>query len=278
MIQRRDFLKFSLLSVCAPVLLGVHRAAGAVGSRVWNSVPLPPGEQISVGYWQGNKHLTFLDATPAGVETLSFSIEDVHLGKVAKDLPLSAHLISAEKLTVGDPQLIERGVKLTIHGMVGVDDEWQEDGLRALHLLVKFKRGDAASAWQAWSLERSPVLNVSSAVTAVIPVDQNGLELVAEMVSGRDGQAETNTQVPIVLTVADEPFKPKLRRGIYFIAVNELPGQPLPSWGRCRVVAARVQNEKSEGLTLTLGSRGPAFAKILNSKYLVFSIDYVDDA
>ena len=278
MIERRDFLKCSLLSVCTPAFTGLNRTAAAMTYRFSNSKELATADRVPVGYWYGSDHLQLLDAAPADSETVNLSIGEVHLGNLAKELSPSVRLISAEKLGAGDQRLIEQGVKLTIHGMIGHGNRCTATGLRMFDLLVKYKGQDTASAWRAWSSELAPVPNVSPAVTAVVPADQDGLELVAEMVCGEDGQTTTITQLPIILTVADEPFKPKLQRGVYFVPVMAPSAQAAPSWRQCRLSPDPMRKNHPEELALAFESAEPPFATAASRMYLIFSIDYANKA
>jgi hypothetical protein len=278
MIERRDFLKCSLLSVCTPAFTGLSRTASAIDSGFSNNRELADDYRVSVGYWYGSDHLQLLDAAPADTDTVNLSIGEVQLGNLAKDLSPSVRLISAEKLGAGDRRLIEQGVKLTIHGMIGHGNSCTATGLRMFDLLVKYKGQEVDSAWRAWSTELAPMPNVSPAVTAVVPVNQDGLELIAEMVCEDDSQTTTSTRVPIILSVTEEPFKPKLRRGVYFLPVMAPPAQAAPSWRQCRLSAEPFEEDKPEALRLALEFAEPPVATGASRKHLVFSVDYAGDA
>ncbi|MFQ5935562.1 MAG: hypothetical protein ACE5LB_04035 [Acidiferrobacterales bacterium] len=281
MIRRRQFLKLSMLSVCTPAFLGLNATVKAAALATARRDHLWPGAELAVGYWEGSERLTFLDPNLEEGEALSLAIEDVHVGNVEMDGRISPYVIAADELRVGDPLLIKHGVRLTIHGLIGADREWSADAPRALNLFVTMNTLAEPYRWHAWGIQRSPVLNAGSALSAVVPIQPDGLELVVELVSGSHldpgsgRQADTRKEVPIHLAIDHDPYRLKLRRGVYFIGVSEQAKQSPLSWDRCRLTAAANEDQCVNKVTLGVEPQWSFVARTYH-KYLVFSVDYAD--
>jgi hypothetical protein len=241
---RRDFLVLGSTGIMAPAFLGWSPL-----SRTSASEADPAVARLSVGYWRGS------DAHPDLSDTLSLAAGDETLW--GSD-PLRPDVLPAEELPRGDDELLRAGVRVTIHGMVGNQGTWLGPDLEALSVTLHFRPVDGGETrtlpFSAWHYQRSPVPMRSASVSNVVPLDREwGLRLSVDRNDGENGplgrtldalllsSAAEATPGPaseeVRFTVGREPGRPRLRRGVYFLA-SMGRSQAGPAWGRYQFRAA----------------------------------------
>ncbi len=125
-------------------------------------------------------------------------------------------VVAAGRLAAGDGRLAGRGVRVTIHGLLGDTERLPSLGVRSAELKVGFP----TTEFRAWSYQLLPVAQFGSPNAFTVPVDQ-GLALALEVetpcsVSAPAGRRHERFET--VLSIAREPGVPKLRAGRYLIA------------------------------------------------------------
>ncbi len=134
-------------------------------------------------------------------------------GDLDGELP-AASAIAATRLAAGEPQLANRGARLTVHGLTGGAGALARLGIRSAELKVGFLvagTGAPEVEFLAWSHQLLPVLNAGTANSFAVPVER-GLKLVLEVETFGNERFET------LLVTGREPGAPKLRAGLYLIA------------------------------------------------------------
>ncbi|PLY01013.1 MAG: hypothetical protein C0623_06375 [Desulfuromonas sp.] len=262
-LERRDFLKLTLATAAVPVLLGAGSNAWALVNR-----QMVVGDKLmSLGYWPGSEKLPLLQPESPSAATLTLATDGLTLGEITRTANLSDRLVDASRLPAGDAALLKRGCRLTVHGMTGLDGTPSAADMQSVALQVHSKVAgvDEKIPWQIWSYQGGPAQNVSSAVTANVPLVSHSLDLTLTL---GDDKPQT---VPLLVTVGRDFGQPKLRRGFYLLAVQGRPGQQLPNWRFSRMNVSTEREEHAERLDYAMQSIPSG-----QPKYLVFSIDYAD--
>ncbi len=118
-------------------------------------------------------------------------------------------VVAAGRLAAGDGRLAGRGVRVTIHGLLGDTERLPSLGVRSAELKVGFP----TTEFRAWSYQLLPVAQFGSPISFVAPVEA-GLALALEV----EGETLGSERFETVLSIAREPGVPKLRAGRYLIA------------------------------------------------------------
>lgn len=251
-LGRRDFL---VLSSAAAVGL----AATNVQSEVLNlgAAPMP---MLSVGYWNG-------------------SLDEL---KAESEGPSRRRVVDASKLVAADGSLSDGLARITVHGFwrPGNQATPLSFAMRAYYPALDAATGERASAI-AWSWTHNA--RVSNTGRFVAPVGET-LDVAFErggntesaaprrikQFLGLAAQATRRTE-PVTMTSRTFAQGPKLRRGVYFVALAETDRDRVPSWGSIAVQPGpSAIDAKSNGplRISTLGGFEPA-----RFSYVVLSVD-----
>ena len=120
-------------------------------------------------------------------------------------------VVAARRLPAGEARLARRGVRVTVHGLVGDLDRWPSLGIRTAELKVGFPVREDRIEFLAWSHQLLPVENAGTANVFTVPVDR-GLALALEL------ETLGTERYEAVLETGSESDVPKLRAGRYLIA------------------------------------------------------------
>jgi hypothetical protein len=222
---RRDFIRLGGLGVVLGSMAS-GRSARARGARPEAGVP----RTIAAGYWLGSEERTDPGSwSLAGDETT---------------------LVSALAIPP-DPEL-EGGAAVTVHGLVEAAPAWHSPALQSLSLTARYALPDLPDSddgidFQAWSYARGPVTNDGSPIRFEIPTGPGvDLRLTLEREAERPGLGRRALDAALTgvgidasplparahlrLTSDRTPGTPKLRRGVYVIAVGDRPAWARFAW------------------------------------------------
>jgi hypothetical protein len=271
--KRRDFLVLGSAGLLAPLAVGANPLAP---SPEWVA---PAGEgsrtesrAASVGYWAASPGLVDLE-------------QDAALASV--DEALTTRVVPADRLRA-DSGLIRAGTRLRLQGLVEPPEALLRPRLERLSAKVEFRvpiQGRIATLKvHAWS--RGP-LDETSSVGLNVPVDRaGGLKISFDCRDGHLGlsgrlvrQALTGTAPPadrahaseVWFTTGAEAGKPKLRRGVYFVAIPGHDRGPAPAWQRYEFRAT----PKEDG-PRRLVERTPLGFQPVDFHYMIVSVDRAD--
>ncbi len=146
-------------------------------------------------------------------------------------------VVSAEVLPYGDSAFLDTGVKLTIDTCFG--EEFLPPSITSVSIDVHFNGvagvpQDKPLLFHAWRHDRGDVPNSATGTSFLVPVARRAglrFSLKAHHFAGKH-------QETLVEFTLDSAFrKPKLLRGIYFVAFADPRTGCLPEWGRhvCRM-------------------------------------------
>ena len=224
-IGRRDFLRLGSAGLLTSMFLEAGLFARTPDGRSSWLTDLHAAQPFSIGYWDVN---------------------GTH----------DAGLIDAAALPAGDSLLVRDGVRIRIHGIFPQNDPEIYAELGPLALEVDYRPFQPVR-YRAWSLENSGVWNVSAPSSFIVPIDEAiGLQLslnfgeAARFVPHPESNrpAEMNSdQNHIRFTLGREAGRPKLRSGIYVIALRGAQGRSLPVWRRYQWRATDPDFPQSQG-------------------------------
>jgi hypothetical protein len=203
--------------VLAPWVALPARAATLAG------LGLTADEPVSVGYLDGSEHLEAIDFLP-----WEYDPEDWRW-----------RIVPAASLPSGDPFLAVDGVRITVHGLYPRPPRVEDLPLFAgLSVLVDSDDplAERPLVFYPWTLERRQALSVAQRLSFVLPVHRDeGLAFALEVreavrlgpppSGGGARRVTAGTAIPGrallrggAFTVGAEAFRPRLVRGIYFLA------------------------------------------------------------
>lgn len=282
LISRRQFLVLGSagLSGAAAFAAALSRPGGSVAeAALGGGGPL----SLSVGYWVPSEHLPTFEglALAAGRSSLRAGIPAV-----------GGDVVPAESLPAGDAGLARTGVWLTIHGLVRAERPVPRPALHALSVHVHrdvLDRGGRSTTipYSAWRFGGPTGPRVSPAVRVRVPLDsRSGLRLSIERsdasLAGRGrlcaalvrGSAAAAPEPggpscgALHFTIRPEPRRPRLRRGVYFLAVLD-GGHAPPVWSQYEFRAIGSPDTGARSLVRT----GAAGAEPMPFDYLVMTVD-----
>ena len=244
-IGRRDFLA---IGPAFAISSGVICSAGAASARPLDWIGAKTGADgpsVSIGYWRGSDTLGDLASLRHACGRSSIDGLDVSADGRACDEFVSADVIGAEDLGQGDRSFARDGAEVSIHGMFkagGVGNRVPPP----LSIDAYFEPHHSAP-FHAWRYDATG--SPSSNTTFFAPVTADtGLTLgftIGDCVEDASlGPARSPAQVLTQFTLGHAPGKPKLRRGVYFIAWRDEKAPSLPSWKWYHILADRPEDQE----------------------------------
>lgn len=187
-------------------------------------------------------------------------------------------VMPAERLTLADAGIAERGARVTVHGFfraAAYRNHALELGLRTYYPAIDPATGAKAPVitW-AWRGESHRVSS-SNRTAFTVPVDDAlhlGVERridtprqnsIIHRLAGLDAPRSDSRAELAELVAHSGVSGMKLRRGTYFLAVRESDADAAPSWS-----SLRVTRDSASALRTTMGGDAPF-------SYLVLSIEAV---
>jgi hypothetical protein len=278
-VSRRGFLVVGSAGLLGSVAL----AAGPVVTRRPEDT-YEPGRGIDaaplpIGYWRGSGQLSDLGAPIPIVGARGLRATPDIANRFAPDV------VAAERLPAGDPRFAGASARLTIHGLYRAERSLFRPQLESLSADLQYDvtidGRQRTLSCATWSYERTP-RNVGSPITQLVPVD-TGLRLsigkrdgslgpigrvYETLLFGREaspGRSATSTALAD-LTLGAARGRPKLRRGVYFIAAPPRRVSSRPDWRRYR-----FETWSEEGRCLV--EQGPDGPVPADFDYLVVSVE-----
>jgi hypothetical protein len=169
---------------------------------------------MSIGYVQGSGELKSFRRLPW---------EDLSAQQLAEDAePPRFEVASAKDLPLGDQNLANSVVKLTVHGLYPAARVLKREALDAIDLEVFFPSPDPAFPqplpFHAWSYRRLPGPNVGHRLSFNVPLGLDG-GLAISLVVAAIG-APQRQRYDANFTVDWAQGRPKLQRGIYLLGLG----------------------------------------------------------
>jgi len=234
-LRRRDFIGLSGL--------GMTLVPGRAFGNHPSALPGPSNEarvartRSEVGYWLGSEGACDIPQRES----------------VGPELPFTPDVVSAHHVEP-DPEL-ECGAAVTIHGLVQGEAGWQSPELEGLAVTVRYPSVDPSVCepvdFQAWGFVSSPVVSRGSPIRFTVPRSpREDVTLRLERRCGAVGMTRRlldrtllgrSTASPAGPVSSEACFSslpgwrtPKLRRGIYLIAVGDRPEWSRIAWDEYR--------------------------------------------
>ncbi|MGH9361298.1 MAG: hypothetical protein ACRD2T_05225 [Thermoanaerobaculia bacterium] len=207
-LRRRDFVAYGSLALLSPWVAGVARAEEALFEGA-------SALRASLGYIAEAERLGDLRKLPRPFRNPAAARLSWGAGTV----------VPAHHLPLGDPELIGRPLRLTIHGLypgAAVRGDARGKLPLAVDLDVLFPAPEPAVSeapvpFYAWSFRRRPGWNPSPPISFVFPVDWYVYPELALRVVPAGGGAPVVMHVRF--TLDDESGLPRLRRGVYLVGL-----------------------------------------------------------
>jgi len=226
-LARREFLVLSAAGVLTPWVTRFANAAAPPVSAGLPQVVAPP-VPMSIGYVQGSGDLKSLRRLPW---------ESLSAQQLAGDAEAPRfEVTSAKDLPLGDQNLANGVVKMTVYGLYPATRPLKRESLDAIDLEVIFPSPDPAFPkplpFHAWSYRRLPAPNVGHRLSFNVPLGLDG-SLAISLVVGTLG-APQRERYDANFTVDWADGRPKLQRGIYLLGLEPNAwnsGQTLPGPG-----------------------------------------------
>lgn len=225
-LHRRQFLVLGAAGLATPLLT---QALGAQESLAAAAAPSP----MSIGYVEGTD-LAASFAKGRWRKSVAAAKAEAYPGRV----------VPARSLLVGDQSLVNRWVRIEVHGIY--PRVAAQANLESADLDVLFPspdpRSESPAPFFAWSYRKRPAASPSPPVSFVVPVGVDGrLDLRLTVTSTGAKLAERAARGSVVsrrsynasFTVDPSDDRPKLQRGLYllgFTPVWETP-RDLPQSG-----------------------------------------------
>lgn len=209
LLRRRDFLAFGSVGVASLYLGDFAWAQGASAAR---------GLALPVAYLNGSETIRSLKYLPRSVRHPATERDSKAGGEALRFMP-------ADRVPLGDTNLIGRPLRLRIHGLyppAAVAPRRLRELPLAIDLDVLFPSPDPAfpqpARYQAWSFRRQGGWNASPPVSFVFPLDWSVYpEIEMKVVPATGGAPVTMTSR---FTIDDEAGMPRLRRGLYMLGLR----------------------------------------------------------
>ncbi len=267
-MTRRDFLIGGPASLLGAAAVGSDVLSG--GARDAEAVPRLLAGPVSVGYWIGGAQVP--DVGRPGLVMRGRQLR-TRLEAEGSALRFHPDVIAADLLPAGDPAFLREPVQLAIHGIAEAEPSWFGPALERLSTQVHFEVFDGGARrtlrYSAWHYDRRPVRNVSGGVRLAVPVDSTATVRLSlqrrDAGPGLLGGAPVIREGEVGLSAGREPGQPKLRRGVYFIAVLHA-SRPRPAWEQLQF---REAGAGARGLV----RRGLFGLEPADFDYLVVSVD-----
>jgi len=177
----------------------------------------------------------------------------------------------ASRLRWGGRNLIDNGVRVTVHGL---GSGHPDPTIAAFSLFAHFPTPQAGVSvpFHAWDYRSDMLNHRSSPVSFCMPVDRMD-GLILSVVYPKKSTTETDgtgvrTEHICRFSPAAWNKQPKLRQGVYFVALPDSASNALPNWEECRFVPEYEEGSLIGG-TLWQDSHPVAF------HYLILSVDPV---
>jgi hypothetical protein len=234
--SRRTFLIGGAAAGLVAATATQSRAQVAALKREEGESPLPTG---AIGYWDGQ----------------------------------SGTVMPAARLKWGDRSLIENGVRVTVHGL---GSEHPDPNIAGFALLAHFptQLEGIAVKFHAWKYRSDTLNHRSSPVGFSMPVSRTeGLALSVVYPRKSDsalGVGMVRTEHVCRFSPTGWNKQPKLRQGVYFVALPDGSSTSLPNWEECRFVPEYDAGVLVGGTMCRLTATGIA---PVGFHYLILSID-----
>lgn len=268
-------------AIAGPVAVGsMHGAFAKRAHEDASGADIAPGS-LPVGYLEGSEDIGFDELRAAGRAPGAGVVLPANAVPVGR-----GRVVPAADLPSGDPGLVAGSARLMVHGMFMADPSLFVPDVDRLAVHVHFRVSDASRGsahFAAWHYGRRPVANAGRSVGMTVPVGpDDGLRLTIErgntrpmltarlldrVVHGRHADASPGAwSRDVVFTSGGEGTRrPRLRRGVYLIAVPSGEGRPGPDWRSHRF----VRDGNGAALLVRQGLLGPEPADF---DYLVVSV------
>lgn len=191
---------------------------------------------------------------------------------------LNAAVKPAANLLWGDRSLIDNGVRVTVHGL---GNRLSDPNVAAFSLLAHFPTRQAGISipFHAWNYRSDTLNHRSSPVSFRMAISRaEGLTLSVVYPKKADdaaGAKSRRSEHVCRFSLAGWNRQPKLRQGVYFVALPDSSSNALPTWEECQFVP-----EMSDGV-LTGGTLSRATLTGLEPvtfHYLILSVDPMSPA
>jgi hypothetical protein len=223
------------------------------------------------------------DSGPVTAETMPFQAQTQDADQIQTENAIPAAAIGywnphsetvrpAARLLWGARDMIVNGVRVTVHGLGGGHSD---RNMAAVSLFVHFPTWQPGGRvpFNVWNFHNDGLNDDDRPVSFCIPVRQSeGMTLSVVYPEQSD---RTNVSTPVRtahvcrFSIAPWNKQPKLRQGVYFIALTDDRSNVLPDWDECRFVPI-FQKGRLTGGTLWSGTRPVPF------HYLILSVDPVE--
>jgi len=238
-INRRTFLRMTSAAVAGSALFGTDPFGGLMFRAAEAALNWPDKLPVSLGYWKGSEFWDDLNTLPR-----NWTPEAV---------PFLSDIVPAGSLPEGETRFIREGARITIHGLLESEETGFASCFRELSVYSAFDIVDKGRVQtircHVWNFHALPVPNVGSPMSFFAPLNRSCevrfvLEGTGEAVSplqhpsgvqpslkangNGEGAAFSGS---IGLVAGCNPFRAKLRRGVYIAALSHDP-RWLPAWNR----------------------------------------------
>jgi hypothetical protein len=244
-MERREFMKMG--------------SAAAVGPALW------PAEGFCIDACDSSPCVSVGYLPP---ETAAASDAD---GESVPSAP--GPILRADNMWRGDGGLVDRGCRVTVHGLFPSPAAAEQNALLTLSLEVSYEPFQPVS-YRAWSYENIFAPNVSHQTSFHVPVTQeHGLNLslfLRRAVSGTLAESEHAVRI----SPGAERGMPKLRAGTYFLGIHANAATREGQWGRYQLASHDGESSEEDRWTV-VRRRFPGFEpRPVGFPYLVLSVGY----
>ncbi len=175
----------------------------------------------------------------------------------------------ASGLSKGDPEFLQRGVRVTIYGPEPLQETWANEGIKHFSLwgrTVPLKRAPKVPPVLLWRFEHNEArIASSSPISYTASIDDSGLVLYSDL--DRDGDGWHSLR----FTMDNDPDWPSLQRGAYLIGLASGRQATLPDWS---AYGWHASDEGDQGERKYLFTKRGTGLELAMFPYLVVVIDY----
>ncbi|MCW3098820.1 MAG: hypothetical protein JWL77_4438 [Chthonomonadaceae bacterium] len=223
------------------------------------------------------------DAGPVAAPTMLFQAQTQDADQIQAENPISPAAVgywnphtetvqSAVRLLWGARDRIDNGVRVTVHGL---GSGYSDRHMAAVSLFVHFptRQPGVCVPFNVWNFHNDGLNDDDRPVSFCIPVRRSeGMTLSVvypEQTDSTNASTLVSTEHVCRFSIAPWNKQPKLRQGVYFIALPDDRSNVVPEWDECRFVPIYEGGELAGG-TLWSGPRPVPF------HYLILSVDPVE--